>query len=283
MNRILCIAAATASLSAGASAQDDIFEQPYWTERPVIEAMGRAQIEVMPNRARFSVSFVETDKDSDDAMALAVERARAAYETIKTVAGDEARVTTSVSVSPYFEQYRDRDGDRIENRRADKVAGYEARASLNVVATDTAKAGNARAAALALGPQESGSMSIYLEETTELLQQAHAAAVADASARARLGAEAAGTSLGRLLVLQEGYGPCLGQWTTGTGRTPSPPPPPPAPTMAEAAMDSMVVTSASIGGRAVEITQDQIDALNLPTDPEPRTISASVCAVYSVD
>ena len=125
--------------------QEDMFVTPYWTRQPVIEAMGRANMEVSPNRARFDVTYLEIDKDANDAMKLAVERGRLAYDTIKAVAGDSAIVQTSVSVDPYYEQYRDKDGNRIENDRADKVKGYEARVSVSVEVDDVSLAGKARA------------------------------------------------------------------------------------------------------------------------------------------
>lgn len=248
-------------------------------------------MEVAPNRASFSVYFKETDKDAKKAMQLAVQRGRAAYDTIKAVAGEAARVQTSVSVNPYYEQCRDREGDRIENRRADKVKGYEASVSVNVEMTDVSKAGEARAAALALGPESSSPLNTYLERTAELNREAFEAAVADAAARARASATAANARLGKLLVLQEGQGPCLGKWTSQPGivvrgrgqqapQQVSPSPPPVASTSRW--LETVTVTASQVGGQDVVITQNEIDALNLPSDEAPQTVQASVCAVYAV-
>lgn len=269
-----------------ASAQELVFETPYWTEAPVIEAQGRATLEVPPNRASFNVQFKETDKDAKDAMELAVQRGRAAYDTIKAVARESARVQTSVSVDPYYEQYRVRDGDRVENRRADKVKGYEAIVSVNVEVTDVSKAGEARAAALALAPESSSSLRTYLERTAELDRKAYEAAVADAAARARASASAANARLGKLLVLQEGQGPCLGQWTSQPGvvvRNRSVTHAAPAVSRtAPRALETVTVTATKRGGEDIVITQDDIDALNLPSDETPETVQARVCAVYAV-
>ena len=278
---------------AGANAQNVrsgdtiVFEKPYWTETPVIEVLGRAEIELPPNRASFSVSFVETNKDAKIAMRSAVERARIAYDAVKAVAGDSARVTTSVQVDPYYEQYRDRDGDRIENRRADKVKGYEGRASVAVTMLDVSKAGEARAAALVLGPENSGNLRLYLERTAEINRQAYEAAVNDAAARARASARAASATLGRVLVIQEGQGPCLGRWTSQPGRTlsrnefvsASPV------TSANRRQSTVVVTGSLLAnGREQEviITQADIDALNLPSDKPPQTVTAKVCVLYAI-
>jgi len=219
-------------------------------------------------------------------MKLAVQRAKLAYETVKKTAGDKAIVQSSVSVDPYYEQYRDRDGNRIENDRADKIIGYEARVTLNVVVEEIAIAGTARASVLALGPETSSPMRTYLEATTEMNRAAYEAAVADATARAKATAEASGTQLGKLMVVQEGNGPCLGRWTTNAGVdssylnrnrsggdfAPSPEP---------VAMESVTVSAAKIGRNDVTITQADIDALDLPSDIRKQTISSSVCMIYS--
>lgn len=279
-----------ATPAAGADYQEDMFITPYWTRLPVIEAMGRSNMEVAPNRANFDVSYLETDKDATDAMKLAVERGRLAYDTIKAVAGDKAVVQTSVSVTPYYEQYRDKDGNRIENDRADKIKGYEARVSVRVQVEDVALAGKARAGALALGPENSSPLNTYLQATTEMNRAAYEAAVEDAALRAKASAAASGVKLGHLMVVQEGRSPCLGEWTTSQGRvgggsyySAPPPPPPPPPPSPMARMETMAVTSAQIGGREVEITQADIDALNLPSDEPKQTISSSVCTIYAID
>lgn len=261
------------------------FVQPYWVNEPVIEALGRAEVEVAPNRAQFQVSFVETDRDADDAMKAAVSRARLTYGAIKKVAGDKALVTSSVQVEPYYEQYRDKDGNLQTNYRPDKIDGYQARVTVDVrVRDDMRVAGEARAAALVLGPESSTPLRSWLEETAELNRLAYEAAVRDGAARARRSAEAAGTVLGRLLVVQEGRGPCMGSWRevgldsgdyAPRSYAAAPPPPPPAPVAA-----GLVVS----GKRAQEvtITQDQIDALNLPSDEAPQRVDAQVCMVYKV-
>ncbi|MEZ5947263.1 MAG: SIMPL domain-containing protein [Hyphomonas sp.] len=273
--------AQSASPTGGRDYQEDVYVTPYWTRMPVIEAIGRANMQVAPNRASFSVTYLETDKKADEAMKLAVQRGKISYDAIKKIAGDKAIVTSSVSVQPYYEQYRDKDGNKVENDRADKVAGYEARVSLNVLVEDVAIAGKARAGALALGPESSTALSTYLEATTEMNRAAYEAAVKDGAARAKATAEAASTKLGKLLAVQEGGGPCLGRWSTNSGSDDSyyrdemayaaaPPPPPPAP-----------VASGMVGRQQVTISQADIDALDLPSDNRKQTISSSVCMIYA--
>jgi len=285
------ITAAGSAMMASAQSvpdfQNEAFVTPYWTRSPVIEVLGRANMEVTPNRASFSVTYLETDKDSRKAMQLAVERGRLAYETIKKTAGDSAVIQSSVNVTALYEQYKDKDGNRIDNERSDKIRAYEARVTLSVIVDEVAKAGAARAGALALSPENSTGLSTYLERTTEMNLASYEAAVKDGAARARATAAASGATLGNLMVVQEGSGPCLGQWSSMAGSdydyyrsapaamAPAPPPPPPRPS-------SVTVTAARIGGQQVTITQADIDSLNLPSDDKSQQISSSVCMIYAL-
>ncbi|HEY7799240.1 MAG TPA: SIMPL domain-containing protein, partial [Hyphomonadaceae bacterium] len=195
MKRVLiCLAIAGCAIAPAWAQEVDSTRvvRPYWWDQPVVEGLGRAMVEVEPNRANFTVAFVDTDGSSSKAMEISVARAKLAHEAVKKVAGDKARVKTSVNVVPYYEQYRDRDGNLQTNTREDKVKGYEATATLTVVLYDIALAGRARAAALALGPQDSGQMNIYLEQTIEMQREAIKVAAADARARAEAAAIAAG-------------------------------------------------------------------------------------------
>jgi uncharacterized protein YggE len=281
-----CTAAAflPAFAQAAPDFQDQAFTTPYWTRVPVIEVLGRADMQVAPNRATFSVTYLETDKDSKKAMQLAVERGRLAYDTIKKAAGKDSVITSSVNVTALYEQYKDKDGNKIDNERSDKIRAYEARVSLSVTVQDVSKAGTARAGALALGPENSSGLSTYLERTTEMNRDAYEAAVKDGAARAKATAAASGGKLGRLMVVQEGSGPCLGSWSSMAGSdydyysaapayAPPPPPPPPPPPIA----------SGMVGGRMVTITQADIDSLNLPSDDKTQSISSSVCMIYKVE
>jgi hypothetical protein len=289
MKRVLiCLAIAGCAIAPAWAQEVDSTRvvRPYWWDQPVVEGLGRAMVEVEPNRANFTVAFVDTDGSSSKAMEISVARAKLAHEAVKKVAGDKARVKTSVNVVPYYEQYRDRDGNLQTNTREDKVKGYEATATLTVVLYDIALAGRARAAALALGPQDSGQMNIYLEQTIEMQREAIKVAAADARARAEAAAIAAGGTLGDLIVLQEGSGPCMGSWSTRQMARQVGAPVRGAvqdvPVSAITSEDRVVVTGAMIGGKRVEITEADIKRLDLPSDNDKQTIPSSVCAVYQL-
>jgi hypothetical protein len=112
--------------------------------------------------------------------------------------------------------------------------------------------------------------------------RAYRAAVQDATARARIAAEASGATLGRLLVLQEGQGPCLGRWNSGNARsrdgaqysatTPV--------TTYGDDEEAIVVTGSRI--RELRLTAEDIQRMQLPEDIPPLQLTAQVCAIYAV-
>ena len=159
------------------------------------------------------------------------------------------------------------------------MRSYTARVTLDVEVKEIARAPGVRAAALAVGPEQAQPLNFTLRMTTEHNRRVYAAAVADAAARARAAAEAAGARLGPLLVLQEGQGPCLGQWYGERPGMYAPPPPPPPPAPAMAAMEDVMVTGSR--GRQLRVTQAEIDRLDLPADVTPIHLNTMVCAVYA--
>ena len=285
--KLLLAAATAAMLAPSAFAQDgESLVRPYWWDKPVVEGLGRSLVEVAPNRARFDLAFVETAGKSDEAMKKAVARSKIAYDALKAVAGDKSRITTSVNVEAYYKQYRDKDGNMQTNYRPDQVDGYQARVTMVVVLTDPSLAGRARAAALALGPQDVNPINIYLEQTPDLQRRALDEAAKDGRARAQLAATAAGGRLGDLLVVQEGNDSCMGSWSSSQvartidgggygGYPPAPPPPPMAPPPAP-------VARGQVGGQTITITEKDLAALDLPSDANPQTVSASVCMIYTL-
>lgn len=275
---ILAIAFSAGALSP-AFAQEATFERPYWLDRSVIEAIGRAQIDVPADTASFSVTFREVDDSSRDAMFAASDRARLAAAAIRSRGGDGVRITSSADAEAIHEEYRNREGERLSSERADQVENYAVSVTLSVVVNDVARAANVRAAAMAVGPEETSDLSYTLDENAPSRLRAYRAAVQDAAARARIAAEASGASLGGLLVLQDGLGPCLGRWQSGAARdrgnnTQN------SPTAVYEGGDEIVVTGTR--ARELRLTSEDIARMQLPEDVPPLELTAQVCAVYSV-
>lgn len=256
------------------------FDRPYWLDRSVIEAVGRAELDVMPDRASFQVTFEETAREAGEASAQAADRARLAVAAMRQRGGDAVQIASSVVMQANYEEYRTRDGAVEQREGAENVRSYTAHVTLNVEVRDIARAGAVRAAALAVGPEQAQPLSFSLRTTAEHQRRVFAGAVGDAAARARASAEAAGARLGPLLALQEGQGPCLGSWYGARPGTFGPPPPPP-PAPSPLARDEEISVTGS-RGRRLSVTQQEIDRLDLPADVTPLQLSAMVCAVYAV-
>lgn len=278
MRGILLASACLVVLNAQASAQEATFERPYWLERPVIEALGRAQVASAADRASFSVTFREVASQSRDAMFAASDRARLAAAAIRSRGGDSVRISSSADIEAIHEEYRNREGERVSSERADQVENYSVSVTLEIQVSDVSRAASVRAAAMAVGPEETSDLNYSLDENSAARLRAYRGAVQDAAARARVAAEAGGVALGRLLVLQEGQGPCLGRWQYGAARERGGVQNAPM-AVQESGEDEIVVTGSRI--RTLRLTAEEIARMQLPEDVPPLELTAQVCAIYA--
>ncbi|MBI3440044.1 MAG: SIMPL domain-containing protein [Proteobacteria bacterium] len=281
----IMLAAIIAALASGEAAAQQIFDRPYWLDRSVIEAIGRAQVDVTANRARFSVTFQETAHEAQAAQASAADRARLAVAAMRRVAPDATEISSEIEVNTIQAEYRDHDGNVQQREGAQNIAGYVARVTLSVRVLDTRRASDIRAAAFAVGPEDSVALEYYLDQSVEQQRRAYTAAVEDAVARARAAATAAGSHLGPLLVLQEGQGPCMGSWDrNGSGVVVS------GTRVARQDFEAIapvttvgaeqIVVTGTTQRRLVLSPQD-IARLQLPDDQTPVRLQSVVCVVYA--
>src|SRR5690625_670588 len=220
--RIHALAATAAMLMVGCSPAPYAVDECAICDRgEIVEAQGRAYVEMLTNRSRFTVTFESKDERSETASAVVGEQANTATEAIRMASDEQVRITSDLSVRPYYSQVTRRTGEHseqlVENVHPDALLGYVAKVIVNVTVLDPERAAEARGAALAGGPVNSSAMGFYLEPTTENQRAVYEQAVQDAAQRAQLIADASGATLGKLLVLQEGPGPCLGTPSSQTG------------------------------------------------------------------
>lgn len=277
MIRLLVSACVSLCAVAPAFAQD-AFDRPYWLDRSVIEAMGHAQVVAPADNASFSVTFREVANDARSALFAASDRARLATAAIRARGGDAMRISSKTDVTATHAEYRNREGERMSSERNDQIENYVASVTLDVELTDVRRAADVRAAAIAVGPEQISDLSFDLVETAPARLRAYRAAVQDAAGRARVAAEASGAPLGRLLVLQEGQGPCLGRWQSGVSRA----------QRQDFESVSPITTVGSeqieiaVGSRALRLSAEDIARMQLPSDAPPIELTAHVCAVYAV-
>ena len=268
------------SATSSALAQDARFERPYWLDRGVIEALGRAELDVRADRASFEVTFVEVDEDSRDAMFAASDRARLAAAAIRSRGGDSVTIQSSADIEAIHAEYRNREGERMSSERADQIENYAVSVTLEVTINDVARAVPVRAAAIAVGPENVSDLTFTLDENAASRLRAYRAAVQDAAARARVAAEASGATLGGLLVLQEGQGPCIGRWQSNPARSRDAMQNSPTAVTSYDDDEAIVVTGSRL--RELTLTAEDIARMQLPEDIPPLQLTAQVCAVYAV-
>ena len=167
----------------------------------VITQTGFVYAEVPANRAEFSAQFRTVADTVDKAQDKAIERTRALNQALGRLGKDAVRVTTSFSMRALYEEYRDKNGNRIEDQRADKINGYEVSLNLSLEVRDMAALEKAYALVLAASPTSAGSISFSLQPSNEQNTWMYTEAVKDAHGRAQVSAEAAGGHLGAIKVI----------------------------------------------------------------------------------
>ena len=279
-------AAAPIPVAVATSAYD---KAPWWMRDSVITQTGSVFSETPANRASFSATFLSVDDTADKAQAKAIKQTKALNEVLAKLGEDALRVTTSFSMRALYEQYRDKDGNRIEDRRGDKINGYEVSLNIALEIRDMSVLERAYALVLAAAPSQTNSLYFSLQPSNEMNSWLYTKAVEDAHARALSAVQAAGGRLGAIRVIDPTGRAChtdilarnapeaadgitandVGQYVTVTGNrramaAPPPPPPPTAPGSAEylearAAANSFIQT------------------------PPLQRIEQTACVVYSVE
>lgn len=293
MIRRLLLAAAAALAAAPAAAQtppatigDRYVPAPWWMRDPVIASVGHVRVEVPTNRAAFSATFQVVERTAAEASRRAADQVRALSQTLAGYGQDAVRVETTLNTRPLYDQYRDADGNLRDNVRADRIARYQVDAVISVTVQDTAVLERAYATVVAAQPTGIGQVSFSLQPDNETVTWLANQAVRDAAGRARVAAEAAGSRLGAVRVIDPSGRACqtdvLAGWPSYGGapmpttldevavtgaRAASGPPPPPAP-------------PAPPGPGA---GADQIEAARLALQPPLRWLSSQACVVYGLN
>lgn len=288
--RLAVLALGLAALAASASAQTvtpaprAYDPAPWWMDKPIIASTGHVWTEVTANRATAVATYESVDRDLAAAQKAAADKVRALGQALAAYGAERVRVETSFRVQPLYEQYRDRQGEVNENRRADQIERYQVQATVSVEIRDVQLAERVYATLMAAKPASTQPVRFRLEPENETRTQMFKLAVEDARRRAQLATAAAGAQLGsvRLIdplgracetdVLVAGAGRSFGG--TGGAYRVAPPPPPPA---MEAPQD-VVVTAQR---RAQELGLN-VEAIQLPVQPPLQRLEAQACVVYSL-
>lgn len=281
----LTLPAAATAQTPPASIGDRYVPAPWWMRDPVIASLGYVRTEVPANRASFGASFQSIDRTAAEASRKAADQVRALSQALAAYGVEAVRVETTVTIQPIYDQYRDENGVMRDNTRADRVARYQANASVSVSLRDVSLLERVYATVIASQPTAVGQVSFSLQPDNELKTWLQGEAVKDAARRARAAATNAGASLGRVQVIDPTGRACetdvLAGWPSYGGSNGGAtdvdysgrmepayaPPPPPAP--------------APMAARSGP-TEDQIEAARLALQPPLRELNDQACVVYGL-
>jgi uncharacterized protein len=294
--RTILTVLALAALAAPAAAQTQIVESkydkaPWWMDQPVIASTGFIERELPSNRAFFTASFQVVERTAAEATKAAADKVRELGQALTQPGPEKVRVQTNFSIRPIYEQYRDKEGNRIENQRSDKIERYEVNAILTIEVRDLGLLERVYSAVMVTKPTSTSGVNFSLDAGNEVKTDLARAAVADANRRARLSTEAAGARLGPVKLIDptgracqtdvlvarapRGYGPGVESFVedvvvTGSRSMPAPPPPPPRQARAPSAQDIM-------SGNPLPADQQP-----LPLQPPTQRLQAQACVVYAL-
>ena len=294
MRRLILIAglflAATPALAQTAAPAPSPYDKaPWWMKESVITQTGYVFTELPANRANFSASFQTTDDTADKAQSKAVAQTKALMQALDKLGKDAVRVTTDFSMRTLYEQYRDKNGEKVENQRGDKINGYQVSLNLNVEVRDMTQLERAYALVLAASPDSTGQVYFSLQADNATNTWLYTEAVKDAHVRALQAAEAAGAKLGAVKVIDPTGRACQTDILAGkpgyegdglhaqdvtvagmrkVAAPPPPPPPPPIPVPPVPAAEAL-----------------EAKALQSPfiQTPPMRRLDAKACVVYALD
>lgn len=163
-----------------------------------ISVSGTGVVSAPPDMATMSIGVTEQAKDAQDAMRRASESVAGILARLEAMGIDKSNVQTRrITVNPVWS---DRRGG---SENPPKITGFVAGNSLSVKVTDLTKLGGLLDQVMSEGANDFRGLSFGLQDPEPATNAARRAAVADAMAKAKLYAEAAGVELGDVLSISE--------------------------------------------------------------------------------
>ncbi|HEY1632417.1 MAG TPA: SIMPL domain-containing protein [Rhizomicrobium sp.] len=166
-------------------------------EPHIITVTGQGLAKATPDEAMLSAGVQTNARTAATALADNARAMNAVMATLKNAGIPERDIQTSgFSVAPQYSQNNNAN-------TAPHLAGYQVSNTVTVVVENIDKTGPVLDALVASGANSIGDIDFAIKDTKALLNDARAAAVADATARAQLLAHAAGVTLGPIMSISE--------------------------------------------------------------------------------
>jgi uncharacterized protein YggE len=165
-----------------------------------ISVSGMGEQTGKPDQARLSAGVLTQAPTAAAALTANTTAMNRVFAALKAVGIPDNKIQTSnFSVQPQYPPYRP---DAPADSRT--IIGYQVSNQVSVVVDDLTKLGPALDALVRSGANQLAGVSFSIANPKPLAERARTAAVADAMAKARTLASAAGVTLGPLLSIEEG-------------------------------------------------------------------------------
>jgi uncharacterized protein YggE len=280
---LLSVAAPAASQTPPAVLGDHYVPAPWWMRDPVIASIGYVRVELPANRASFSATFQVVERSVPDATKAAAEKVRELGQTLRAFGQDKVQVETTFTMRPLYEQYRDKEGNLVNNQRSDKIERYEVNAVVSVRVRSTELLEQVYGAVLDAHPTSASNVSFVLEPSNEQNTWLYSEAVKDAARRAKLSVEAAGAKLGPVKIVDPSERSCETDVFAGW------------PSYDEAKVSPTTVQPREVAAPPVEEfapvkKEDRVElggpstaqTVRLPLQPPLQELTAKACVVYGL-
>ena len=174
---------------------------PWWMREPIIASLGVVHTELPANRASFQAAFQAVEHTAPDATKSAAAKVKALIDTLRAFDHDKVRIATTYSTRPLYEQYKDKDGNRVDNERPDKIERYETSVEVTIEVRDISILEKVYSTVMSAAPSSARQVYFSLKPDNATNTEMARLAMVDAAARARLSAEAAGARLGPVKLI----------------------------------------------------------------------------------
>jgi uncharacterized protein YggE len=284
---LLAVAAPAAAQTPPALLGDHYVPAPWWMRDPVIASTGYVRAELPANRASFSASFQVVGRSVPEATKAAGDKVMELGQALRAFGQEKVQVETIFTMRPLYEQYRDKEGNLIDNQRSDKIERYEVNATVSVRVRNTELLEQVYGAVLDAHPTSTSSVDFSLEPSNEQNTWLYSEAVKDASRRAKLSAEAAGAKLGAVKIIDPSERSCetdvFAGWPSYEEATTSPT------TVQEKNLQPREVPPPPLEFKPVK-KEDRVETggpstvqpMRLPLQPPLQELTAKACVVYGL-
>lgn len=289
MKHSLTLLIALAATAAAAQTPPATIGQPYipapwWMKDPVIASVGNVRAEVPANRASVKARFNKVEKTAGLALTSVAAQVRALDAALAALGRGVVQVETTLSTTPLYDQFRDKDGNLIDNEREDRIRAYTGTARVNIEVRDMALLEKAYRLVVAAAPSAIEDVEFDLDASNGQKTAMAKAAVEDAARRAREAAAGAGARLGLVKVIDPSGRVCATDVLAGWPSYGSAPSPfnVPSPRAEEAPASEAMVVVTGAKRVAPATLEERADAMQITLQPPLRELTAQACVIYGL-